>query len=283
MYKEFDLRLFSEGAAEGAPEGKNSSAENNIPVAGEESQNNQVAPEETFEDLIKGKYKKDFETKVKDVISKRLKNSREAEDRLSKMNVMLEVLGSRYGIDTSDINNIDYDRLASQIEEDNSYYEEEALEKGLDVETLKQIKKMERENNRLRQIMAEKTRQEKTMQEWQNIVVKSEEVKERYPEFNLETEMENPTFAKLVANGISPMNAYQSLHYDEIQERILKQAAQKTTEKISNAVQSNLNRPAENGINSAPASETKLDPRNLTKQQREEIRRRVARGEKISF
>lgn len=283
MYKDLDLKLFSEGAAEGAPEGNSDSAENNIPVAGDEQQKEQVAPEETFEDLIKGKYKKDFETKVKDVISKRLKNSREAEDRLSKMNGMLEVLGSRYGIDTSDINSIDYDRLASQIEEDNSYYEEEALEKGLDVETLKQMKKMERENNRLRQMMAEKTRQEKTMQEWQNIVAKSAEVKERYPEFDLETEMENPTFAKLVANGISPMNAYQSLHYEEIQERIIQQAAINTTEKISNAVQSNLNRPAENGISPSPASETKLDPRNLTKQQREDIRRRVARGEKISF
>lgn len=282
MYKDLDLKLFSEGAA-GAPEGNSDSAENNIPVAGDEQQKEQVAPEETFEDLIKGKYKKDFETKVKDVISKRLKNSREAEDRLSKMNGMLEVLGSRYGIDTSDINSIDYDRLASQIEEDNSYYEEEALEKGLDVETLKQMKKMERENNRLRQMMAEKTRQEKTMQEWQNIVAKSAEVKERYPEFDLEAEMENPTFAKLVANGISPMNAYQSLHYDEIQERIIQQAAINTTEKISNAVQSNLNRPAENGISPSPASETKLDPRNLTKQQREDIRRRVARGEKISF
>lgn len=281
MNYSLNLKLFSE-AAEGSSEGNNYAAEN-IQVAGDESQNEPVAPEETFEDLIKGKYKKDFESKVKDVISKRLKNSKEAENRLSKMNGMLEVLGSRYGIDTSDINNIDYDMLASQIEEDNSYYEEEALEKGLDVETLKQIKKMERENNRLKQMMAEKTRQEKTMQEWQNIVMQSEKVKEKYPEFDLETEMENPTFAKLVANGISPMNAYQSLHYEDIQQRIFEQAAQKTTEKISNAVQSNLNRPAENGINSAPASETKLSPRNLTKQQRDDIRRRVARGERISF
>lgn len=60
-------------------------------------------------------------------------------------------------------------------------------------------------------------------------------------------------------------------------------AAQKSAQRIAASVQANGRRPAENGANGAAAATNKSDPRNLTKEDRAEIRRRVRNGEKIVF
>ena len=46
--------------------------------------------------------------------------------------------------------------LTKAIEEDDSFFEDEALERGIPVEQLKEIRKMERENADLKRQMAEK-------------------------------------------------------------------------------------------------------------------------------
>jgi hypothetical protein len=59
--------------------------------------------------------------------------------------------------------------------------------------------------------------------------------------------------------------------------------AQAVERKITNKVIANGARPTENGISSQSATVTKSDVSLLTKADRQEIARRVARGEKISF
>lgn len=284
MLEVINLQLFAEGGDAGAA----GSADSGAQVAGgNEQSESQVATdngaEESFEDLIKGRYKKDFDARVQDIISKRFKNSQAAEDNLAKMTPMLNVLGQRYGIDTSNLNEVDFDKLANSVFEDNSYFEAEALEKGMDVNTLKQLKKMEMENNQLRAAMQQRQQQEAQQQAWNKLVMESEKVKQLYPSFDLASEMENPKFGRLVAHGVDARTAYEVIHRDEIQAATMQFTAQKTAEKISNAVMSNNNRVTENGIGQTQAAETKLDPSKLTKAQREEIRKRVSRGEKITF
>ena len=284
MLEVINLQLFAEGGDAGAA----GSADSGAQVAGgNEQSEGQVATdngaEESFEDLIKGRYKKDFDARVQDIISKRFKNSQAAEDNLAKMTPMLNVLGQRYGIDTSNLNEVDFDKLANSVFEDNSYFEAEALEKGMDVNTLKQLKKMEMENNQLRAAMQQRQQQEAQQQAWNKLVMESEKVKQLYPSFDLASEMENPKFGRLVAHGVDARTAYEVIHRDEIQAATMQFTAQKTAEKISNAVMSNNNRVTENGIGQTQAAETKLDPSKLTKAQREEIRKRVSRGEKITF
>lgn len=283
MLEVINLQLFAEGGDAGAA----GSADSAQVAGGNEQSESQVATdngaEESFEDLIKGRYKKDFDARVQDIISKRFKNSQVAEDNLAKMTPMLNVLGQRYGIDTSNLNEVDFDKLANSVFEDNSYFEAEALEKGMDVNTLKQLKKMEMENNQLRAAMQQRQQQEAQQQAWNKLVMESEQVKQLYPSFDLASEMENPKFGRLVAHGVDARTAYEVIHRDEIQAATMQFTAQKTAEKISNAVMSNNNRVTENGIGQTQAAETKLDPSKLTKAQREEIRKRVSRGEKITF
>ena len=108
-----------------------------------------------FEKLIKGEYKDLYDAKMQDTIQKRLKSSKETVDKYNALAPTLEMLAKKYGVDAGDI-----ESLNKAIQEDDSYYEEEALEKNMSVQQLKEIKKMERENADLKRQMAEQSRQE---------------------------------------------------------------------------------------------------------------------------
>jgi hypothetical protein len=100
------------------------------------------------------------------------------------------------------------------------------------------------------------------------------------------TELKNPAFARLTAPGvgIDVQTAYETVHLADIKAQGMQYAAQQTAQRMANAVRSNSMRPVENGLNGAQSASTvKSDPRNLTRADRAEIRRRVANGEKIVF
>ena len=88
-------------------------------------------------------------------VKNRLKGQKETVEKYNALAPTLETLAKKYGVDASDIN-----ALNKAIEEDDAYYEEEALEKGVTVEQLKQFKKMERENAELKKLRDEKNAKE---------------------------------------------------------------------------------------------------------------------------
>ena len=115
---------------------------------------------------------------------------------------------------------------------------------------------------------------------WMN---QSEQLKSVYPSFNLEAEMKNPEFVKLLRAGIDIRPAYEVLHQNEILPAAMQFATQEAERKLTNKVMANGARPTENGNNSQSAAVVKSDVSQLSKADRQEIARRVARGEKIRF
>ena len=175
----------------------------------------EVKPVETedrnakFEELIKGEYKDLYDARVQDTIQKRLKSSKETVDKYNALTPTLEALGKKYGVDATDI-----EALNRAIEEDDSYYEEEALEKGITVQQLKEIRKMERENADLKRQMEEQNRKENANKLYSRWMQESEETKKIYPSFNLQAEMQNPRFTDLLRSNIDVRTAYEVLHKD---------------------------------------------------------------------
>ena len=92
-----------------------------------------------FDKLIKGEYKDLYDEKMQTTIQKRLKGTKETVEKYEALSPMLEMLGKKYGVDPSDTA-----ALSKAIEEDDSYYEEEALEKGIPVEHLKEMRRIDR-------------------------------------------------------------------------------------------------------------------------------------------
>ena len=231
-----------------------------------------------FEELIKGKYKDQYNAKMSDTVQKRLKGTKEQVAKLESLNPVLELLGKKYGVDASDA-----EALIKAVEEDDSYFEEEALELGVPVEQLKQFKKTERENAELRRQMEEISTKENAAKIYQGWLDQAEAAKQFYPSLDLETEMQNPRFVDLLRNNIDVKTAFQVLHQDEILPAAMQYTAKAVEQKLTNNIIANGQRPTENGNSSQSASVIKSDVSQLTKADRQEIIRRVARGEKIKF
>lgn len=235
----------------------------------------------SFEDLIKGEYKAEFDARVQEIIRNRFKQNGEMEEKLNSMNPLLEMLGKKHNVDPTDI-----EQLTRIIGDDDSLYEEEAMQRGMSVETLKAVKQMERENEQLKQREQQSIAEQRMHEHFDGLARQAEAVKQLYPSFDLMTEMQNPKFARLTAPGVNVdvRTAYEVVHNAEIQSAGMQVAAQKSAERVANAVRANGTRPMENGMNSQQtASPVKADPRTLTKADLAEINRRVARGEKIAF
>ena len=231
-----------------------------------------------FEKLIKGEYKDLYDARMQDTIQRRLKGTKETVDKYNALSPTLEMLGKKYGVDPNNI-----DALNKAIEDDDAYYEEEALQKGMTVEQLKEVRKMEKENAELKRQMQERNareNQEKTYAQWMDQAKDAQKV---YPSLNIRDEIKNPNFASLLRAGIDVKTAYEVVHKDEIIPAAMQFTAKTVEQKLTNKIIANGARPAENGISSQSSAVVKSDVSQLTKADRKEIIRRAALGEKIRF
>lgn len=100
----------------------------------------------------------EYNKQMQSTIQARLKSAKSAEENLGKLAPAIELLTRKYGLDPK---NLDADALTKAISDDNSYYEDKALEMGVPVETAKKIDQMERENERRQEEEARTIEQQK--------------------------------------------------------------------------------------------------------------------------
>lgn len=240
--------------------------------------NQPIDADKEFEELINGKFKDQYGKRVQDTIQRRLKSTNETVQRYNAISPILEVLGNKYGVDANDIQ-----ALTDAINDDDSYWEDEALEKGITVEQLKEIKAIERENADLKRQMREQETQEQADKIYAEWLENAEQIKGIYPGFDLESELQNPQFVNLLRNNVDMKAAYEVLHMHEIIPAAMQFTAKSVESKLTNKIRSQGSRPAENGINSQASSLVRSDVSRLSKADRAEIARRVQRGERIVF
>lgn len=272
----FDLQQFADGAAAVGGSGTDGVATVETEANSTAVESTSEAPVETFDELIKGKYKADFDKRMQAAIKKRVGDTSALKAENAKMREALEVAMRRYG--TADG---DWEALTNALIEDDEYLEKEAYQKGIDKETLRTMKKMEHENERLKANQAELERQARAEQAYQKLLAERQEVTQVYPNFDLDTELQNPKFESLVRNGIDLKTAYEVVHRDEILPQAIKFASDKTKEDISKAIQGGMSRPSElaSGFTNSPAG--KYDVSKLTREQRDELNKRAMAGERI--
>lgn len=232
-----------------------------------------------FENLIKGEYKAEFDSRVQNIINKRFGETKKTEAQIKEMQPILQMLSQKYGSDASDIK-----ALAKAIQDDDSYYEDEAISKGLSVSQLKEMKKLERDNAELREAQMEAQRRQQSQEIYSRWVRETEDFNTKYGmNIDFGIEAENPDFAAILKNGGSVEAAYNAVHFHEMMGGAMYKTAQTVKEQMANNLQAKSARPAENGISSRASAITKTDVNSLTLADRLEIEKRVARGEKIRF
>ena len=252
--------------------------EENTPTEDTKGQTSRMSWDEIMKDP-------EYNKQMQAVVQSRLKSAKGAEEALGKMAPAIEVMARKYGLDP---NNMDYDALAKAINDDDAYYEDKALEMGVSVETAKKVDQMERNTERQKALEQRTLQDQMLQQHFSSLVQQGEAIKKVYPNFDLRKELENPVFARMTAPGkgiMSVKDAYEAVHRDELQLAGMQVTAQKTAEKISNAIASGSRRPDELGAGSQAPSVSTFDYRNASREQRLALKKRIneaaARGEKL--
>ena len=102
-----------------------------------------------------------------------------------------------------------------------------------------------------------------------------------YPNFDLQKEMQNPRFLRLIDAGLSVQESYEALHRDELLQQAIAIAVEETRKAVYQKLAARKSRVEENGA--SPALMTRKDPASMSRHQREQIAKRVMRGEKVTF
>ena len=235
--------------------------------------------ESEYDELVKGKYKDVHNRRMQDTVQKRVKNLQGIAEKYNLAVPVLEGLAQKYGLQNAD----DIAAIAAAFDDDNQMLEHEADERGITVDQLKSIKKVERENKILKAKQSAIEQEKATnamIKQWE---AQAEEAKKLYPGLDLREELQNQEFAGYLANGWTVEKAYKVVHMDDILASGMQYATQQGAQKVARSVAAGAKRPSEGGNGAGVASLHKTDVSSLTAKDLKEIQRRVQHGERISF
>lgn len=250
-----------------------------VPERSNESEKNAKTPQDKkslFAKLVSDEYKEVFE----EIMSEKLAKSKEENEllrkKLAEANEVLDLLSDRY-------NASDAASLKKAVKTDDSLFAPEASKRGMDVDSYRYMRNLERENARAKAEIERSKLESEIAQKMKAWYAASGDISAQYPDFNLADEINNPKFVELMRSGIDMKTAYEVLHHDDIIEHIRKENAEKAKKEAAMELEARNNRPVENGLSSQSSAVFKKDVSLLTPEERAEIARRAAKGEIISF
>ena len=232
-----------------------------------------------FSEMIKGKFKDAYTKSTQKIINKRFAETKALRENLDKSNSVISAVAAKYGLDETDTEGI-----IKALTDDDAHLRAKADEMGVPVEHLKRMNALEAQNAQYLRAQQEAQAQAQanaTIERWRS---EEEAFRQIMPNFSLDEEVSsNEDFAKLLQAGVGVQAAYTACHSDEMISGAMQITAQKVAEKVAKGREINQQRPVENGMQAHSGVIRKTNVNDTTKHDREEIARRVAMGEKISF
>ena len=250
--------------------------------AGQPGANQPAGPtiEQRWEEAKKGEFAEMYGRDVQRAIQDRFKNQSDVNDQLNRLEPMLKVLRDRAGVSSND-------ELIKEVMDDDSLYEEDAQDMGMSVDAYRKFKEMEAERDQMLKQQAEERETAELKNHFQKLSQQAEAFKQTFPQFDLQKELQNRKFFQLTSKeiGMSVEDAYYAIHHRELTPQMLSYGMQRAKQQMGNTIQAQQKRPAENAMKgqSKPAAEVRIDPRSLSRREREEIRRQIHAGKKVSF
>lgn len=241
----------------------------------------QDTPEEhtkpTWKELMKDP---DYNAEMNKTVQKRIGKYKGAADAMDAMQEAHAVIAQRYGIDLNAEGG--WQQLSEAIMQDDSYFEQRAIELGVPVDVARKLDAADRlEAARQRDAeMSELDRQIRAHRA--ELETQALELQKTFPDFDLAAEMEDDRFARMLVpgSGLSVEDAYWAVHRAELT-AAAKDAAVRN---MAKSIQGGAARPNETGMKkSGNAPARNLDSiRHMTPEKRQEIIERVRRGERVT-
>lgn len=236
--------------------------------------------QERWEEVKKGEFAELYGQDVQNAIRDRFKNQTDVSAQMNALEPMLQVLRERAGVESNE-------ELIHHVMDDDSLYEEAASEAGMTVAAYRQFMEMKAERDSAMQKEQENIQQTMLREHYGKLTQQAEVLKQSYPGFDLQQELQNKDFLKLTSPevGLSVEDAYFAVHHRELAPQMMAYGMERAKQQMGQTLQAQRNRPAEGAMRQQgqPAAALKIDPRNLTRREKEEIKRQVRLGKRVSF
>lgn len=243
----------------------------------------ETAPErdmqKEWQALINGEFKDYYTRDTQNMINKRFRENKTAEETGRKYRALAEKVAARYGVDAADV-----DALSAAIDGDRGFLQEQADKLGMTEDTYRQWTQNKADAQRYQQLMHRQAQEAEQARRVAALEAEAEAMRGKYQgAFDLDRELANEDFVDLMRRGLSMERAWQTVHHDELVQAAAAQSAEAARQQVVDRIQARGMRPKEGAAGKTPAVVHKPNVRELTKQDREEIERRVMHGHSISF
>lgn len=246
-------------------------------VSGEKSGSSaeEIDRDAAFDKLIKGEYKEQFQNRTRQIIDRRFRAQREQQETIESQKKVIDRLRDLF----PDAKN--EQELLSALENDKEIWRGVAEANGMQEDQylkFKQLQRKDRERAMLDARRQGEAEAQRIVQEWR---AQENSLKEKYPEFSLDSEMQNEQFARMLKSGVPVEHAYHVMHLKEHEKQLEERVRKDTEKKVTDHIRARGQRAQENISGSASAMIVKDDVNALSKSERAEIARRARMGEKI--
>lgn len=225
-------------------------------------------PDTEFDRMIRGRFKDAFDRRVQSIVQKRVARLKESAEKYELLRPYLERLPAegRDAALSGDENGMSDPARAEAVRFSSA--RSEAEREAMDREAAERAE-------------AERTAgRERIVSHW---LSEAEALRERFPSFDLKSELNNASFRALIGNGIPLETAFLVAEKDALIPAALHAAAKDAEARTAAALSSGFGRPREGATAGGTAQVIKSDVTRFTKADRDEIVRRTAAGERIVF
>ena len=255
-------------------------------AACDDGKGSQESPRKTLKELLKEdpSLRKEYDDGVSSIVQKRLKNQEALNQRLNGYQQMFGLMKEAFP-DAPDSD--DPQEMQKYLEGKSELWANAAAEAGMSVDTYKEMKRIERENQKLlgeQRAQIEEQQKQKMYQKWD---IESEALKQVYPDFDIRQELMNPDtgerFSSLLGMGWTMQQVYEAIHANELIKKASVASANNAAQSTARMIQQGSGRPLENGASKPAGKVSNFDPSTLTDDEIVAINKRVASGETITF
>lgn len=248
----FDIQYFADTA-------ENLTGEKESPDAGE----TRVSDKPTFDELIADEYREEYGKRVEEIVKKRLSDHAELKKNSESLARSITELGESLGIESAEpveIISAVMDQLAQSCDTADAQGAEPDNDEG-----------DEAAGKAHKALLA-------------GLIRGCEMTKEYYPQFDIRRELTDPRFRALLRlTGNNPKKSFEILHHDEILASAVRDAARLAEERLAGSIASKAHRPSEGAGTAVTSIYIDRTPSSLSRKEREDIKKRVRRGERVTW
>lgn len=231
-------------------------------------------------------FREDYDKDVEKAVKRRLKNTQSDNDTLKAENDGLKKIRDYIALKYPDVDKNDMDALFEAVKGDDVYLKQRALDNGNSVEKEARDIERELEVQSLREQLEQKKEAEALRATAEDVHRQVQELKQVYPDFDLEKAYENEDFAlqmafyQKVKGAPNVRAAYEAAFGAKLREQAVHQTADATRVAISQNLKANQYMPSTAGKSSSgKAAVSEFDITNMSAR---ELVERKRNGEDIS-